>query len=182
MRSGVHADAGGHRRRRLAHLFVVPASTEADDAESLPVLLGSPGAMSAPVEEGGIAMPIELLSPEPAAPAEDGESASEPTETAWTSDAVLAQARALARSLDSQHATTYTGMRDARWLQSVDLGAALLTAHAAYRLHHARGRGRRQHAAEVHTLLDEANAANLVAALALMLVLGRILDRSPRED
>jgi hypothetical protein len=55
----------------------------------------------------------------------------------------------------------------------------LLTAHAAYRLHHTRGRGRRQHAAEVHTLLDEANGCNLVAALALMLLLGRIVDQSP---
>ena len=57
----------------------------------------------------------------------------------------------------------------------------MLTAHAAYRLHHARGRGRRRHAAEMHALLDEANSANLIAALALMLVMGRMLDRLPRE-
>src|SRR5688500_14174097 len=95
--------------------------------------------------------------PEPTDLAEDVESPSEPTATTWTRDAVLAQVRTLARALDPQHAATYAGMADSRWLQSVDLGAALLTAHAAHRLHHPRGRGRRQHAAEVHALLDEAN-------------------------
>ena len=70
--------------------------------------------------------------------------------------------------------------RASRWLQAVDLGSELLTGHAAYRLHHGRGRGRRQHAAEMHAVLERRTAANLVAALALMLVTGRILDQSPR--
>jgi hypothetical protein len=101
---------------------------------------------------------------------------------AWTADAVLAQLRTLASTLDPDRAAIYDGMSPARWLHSVDLGAALLTAHAAYQLHHARGRGRRQHAAEIHALLDATNASNLVAAVALMLLMGRILDRSPREE
>lgn len=102
--------------------------------------------------------------------------------TAWTADAVIVQARALAGQLDPPRAAIYHRMAPSRWLQAVDLGAALLTAHAAYRLHHARGRGRRQHAAEMHAVLDATNASNLVAAVALMLLMGRILDRSPREE
>jgi hypothetical protein len=99
---------------------------------------------------------------------------------AWTADAVLAQLRTLASTLDPGRAAIYDGMSAARWLQAVSLGTELLVTHAGYRLHHARGRGRRQHAAEMHTLLDEANASNLVAAVALMLLMGRVLDRSPR--
>jgi hypothetical protein len=95
-------------------------------------------------------------------------------------DAVLEQARDLASTLDPPRAAIYRSMPPARWLQAINLGSTLLTAHAAYRLHHARGRGRRQHAAETHTLLDEANGANLIAALALMLVMGRMLDPVPR--
>jgi hypothetical protein len=101
--------------------------------------------------------------------------------SAMPDDSVLEQARALASTLDPPRAAIYRRMPPARWLHSVDLGAELLTAHAAYRLHHARGRGRRRHAAETHALLDETNSANLVAALALMLVTGRMLDRLPRE-
>jgi hypothetical protein len=100
---------------------------------------------------------------------------------AWTAAAVLEEARTLASTLDPAHAAIYRRMPPARWLQAVNLGSTLLTAHATYRLHHARGRGRRRHAAETHTLLDEANSANLIAALALMLVMGRVLDRLPRE-
>ena len=120
--------------------------------------------------------------PEPTSQAETQarEPDADPTEPTWTSDAILAQARALARTFDPQYAATFARMGDSRWVQSVYLGANLLTAHAAYRLHHSRGRGRRQHAAEVHALLDETNAANLVAALSLILVMGRILNRSPR--
>jgi Co/Zn/Cd efflux system component len=98
----------------------------------------------------------------------------------WTATAVLEQARTLAAQFDPGHAVVYRRMPPSRWLHSVGLGAELLTAHAAYRLHHARGRGRRQHSAELHTLLDAANSVNLIAALALMLVTGRVLDQSPR--
>jgi hypothetical protein len=99
---------------------------------------------------------------------------------AWTAAAVLAQARALASTLDPQHAAIYHSMSRSRWLQVVDLGAELLVTDARYRLHHTRRRGRRRHSAQMHALLDEANSANLVAALALMLVTGRVLDQSPR--
>lgn len=97
---------------------------------------------------------------------------------AWTGDAVLDEARSLAGNLDPHHVALYQNMSPSRWLQAVDLGLELLTAHAAYRLHHTRGRGRRQHAAEMHAALDATNASNLVAAVALVLVLGRILDGS----
>ena len=123
---------------------------------------------------------MNVPSPEPPEERNAARPEGEPME-AWTAAAVLAQARALASTLDPQHAATYRSMSRSRWLQAVDLGAALLTAHAAYRLHHARGRGRRRHAAETHALLDEANSANLIAAVALMLVTGRMLDRLPRE-
>jgi hypothetical protein len=99
---------------------------------------------------------------------------------AWTTDAILGQARTLASTLDPHHAATYRSMSRSRWLQAGTLGTELLVTHAAYRLHHARGRGRRQHAAEMHTLLDEANGANLIAALALLFVMGRMLDQVPR--
>jgi hypothetical protein len=115
------------------------------------------------------AMPDEAI-PEP-----DGE----PVAT-WTAAAVLEQACTLAAQFDPEHAAIYRRMPPARWLQAVALGAALLTADAAYQLHHARGRGRRQHSAELHALLDSTNASNVIAALSLMLVTGRILDRSPR--
>jgi hypothetical protein len=118
--------------------------------------MGSFGAPNAPIPEG-----------EPGAP--------------WTAAAVIVQACALAGQFDPGHAAIYRRMPPARWLQAVNLGSRLLTAHAAYRLHHTRGRGRRQHSAEIHTLLDEANGVNLIAALALMLVMGRVLDQSPRE-
>jgi hypothetical protein len=98
-----------------------------------------------------------------------------------SADAILAQARTLAATLDPQNAAIYRSWARSRWRQAVDLGAELLTAHAAYRLHHARGRGRRRHSAKMHALLDEANSAHLIAALALMLVMGRMLDRLPRE-
>jgi hypothetical protein len=100
---------------------------------------------------------------------------------AMPDDAVLEQARDIASTLDPTRAALYRRMPPARWLQAIDLGSTLLTGHAAYRLHHARGRGRRRHSAEMHTLLDEANGANLIAALALMLVMGRMLDQVPRE-
>jgi hypothetical protein len=100
---------------------------------------------------------------------------------AWTADSVLAQARTLAGELDPDRAGLYHRMPSSRWVQALDLGAELLTAHAAYRLHHTRGRGRRQHAAEIHVVLDTTNASNLVAVVALLLVLGRILDGSTRE-
>jgi hypothetical protein len=97
----------------------------------------------------------------------------------WTA-AVLEQARDMACTLDPAHAGIYRRMPPARWLHSVGLGAELLTAHAAYRLHHARGRGRRRHAAEMYALLDEASGSNLVAALAMMLVMCRVVDQLPR--
>jgi hypothetical protein len=96
-------------------------------------------------------------------------------------DAVLEQARKLAGALDPPRSAIYRRMPPARWLQAVNLGSTLLTAHAAYRLHHTRGRGRRRHSAEMHLLLDEANGANLIAALALLFVMGRMLDQVPRE-
>ena len=99
-----------------------------------------------------------------------------------TRETILAQARVLASELDPAHAATYGSMPPSRWLQAVDLGAELLVEHAAYRLHHGRGRGRRQHSAAMHGLLDVTNAGNLVAAVALMSVVGRVLDRSPRGD
>jgi hypothetical protein len=103
---------------------------------------------------------------------------------AWTGDAVLDDARRLASTLDPYHAAIYQNMSPSRWLQVVDLGAELLVMDARYRLHHAPGRGRREHAAEIHAVLDAANVSNLVAAVALLLVLGRILDESRvrRED
>jgi len=103
----------------------------------------------------------------------------EETSEAWTGETVLAHARALASELDPPRAQTYRAMSPSRWLHAVDLGAELLTAHAAYRLHSARGRGRRLHAAEIYAVLDETNCANLIAAVAVMLVMGRFLDRSP---
>jgi hypothetical protein len=95
-------------------------------------------------------------------------------------DSVLEQARKLAGALDPPRAAIYDSMAPSRWLQAVNLGSTLLTAHAAYRLHHTRGRGRRQHSAEMHELLDEAIGANLIASLALLLVMGRVLDQVPR--
>jgi hypothetical protein len=100
---------------------------------------------------------------------------------AWTATAVLEEACTLAAQFDPGHAAIYRRMPPARWLQAVGLGAELLTAHCAYRLHHARGRGRRRHSAETHTLLEETNSANLIAALALLFVMGRMLDQVPRE-
>jgi hypothetical protein len=99
----------------------------------------------------------------------------------WTADAVLAQTRTLAGELDPDRAAVYHSMPPSRWVQALDLGAELLTGHAAYRHGYARNRGRREHSAEVHAVLDAANTSNLVAAVALLLVLGRILDGSTRE-
>ena len=101
---------------------------------------------------------------------------------AWTPDAILDQARTLAGKLDPPRATVYYRMTPSRWLQAVDLGSELLTAHAAYRLHHARGHGRREHSRELHEVLDATNASNLIASVAMLLVLGRILDSSARGE
>jgi hypothetical protein len=98
----------------------------------------------------------------------------------WTAGAVLEQARTLAGQFDPGRAAIYHSMPASRWLQAINLGSTLLTAHAAYRLYHTRGRGRRRHSAELYALLDEANGANLIAALALLLVMGRMLDQVPR--
>jgi hypothetical protein len=114
--------------------------------------------------------------PDEAIPEPDGE----PVAT-WTAAAVLEQACTLASTLDPQHAATYRSMSRSRWLQAVTLGTELLVTHAAYRLHHARGRGRRPHSAELHALLDSTNASTVIAALSLMLAMGRVLDRLPRE-
>jgi hypothetical protein len=99
---------------------------------------------------------------------------------AWTAAAVLEQARDIASALDPAQSTLYRTMPPTRWAQAVTLGSMLLTASTAYRLHNPRGRGRRQHAAELHAALDATNSANLVAAVALMLVVGRVVDQSPR--
>jgi hypothetical protein len=118
---------------------------------------------------------IEQPPPSPEDPVPAGE-----TRAAWTRSTVLTQARALASALDPPRASTYRSMSSLRWQQAVDLGADLLVEHAGYRLHNTRGRGRRQHAAEIHAALDATNSANLVAAVAVMLVMGRILDGSTR--
>ena len=44
-----------------------------------------------------------------------------------TREAILAQARALAATLDPDHARHLSSMPPSRWLQAVDLGAELLT-------------------------------------------------------
>jgi hypothetical protein len=127
-------------------------------------------------DEGAV---MSVASPAPA----EARNASIPDGVAmdtWTAAGVLGQARDIASTLDPTRATLYRSMPPSRWLQVIDLGADLLTTHAGYRLHPARRRGRRQHAAEMHEVLDETNSANLVAAVAMMLVMGRVMEQLPR--
>jgi hypothetical protein len=133
-------------------------------------------AVLSPQDEATMIVPPLGTPDESNASIPDGESIE-----AWTAAAVLDQARAMASTLDPPHAALYRRMPPARWLQAVNLGSTVLTAHAGHRLHHASGRGRRRHSAEMYALLDETNGANLIAALALMLVMGRMLDQVPRE-
>jgi hypothetical protein len=178
VRRRVRAGPPGHRRCHLALVSDLPASAKRRDPlrtlRESAANEGTPALLDLPRSAGAVTVP----SPEPQEERNAAIPEGEPV-AMWTAAAVLEQARALASTLDPPRAAIYRSMPLSRWLQAVDLASKLLTADAAHRLR-GRGRGRRQHAAEIHGLLVAANAGNVVAALAMMLVMGRLVDQVPR--
>lgn len=104
-------------------------------------------------------------SPERTIPSETPAPEAEATEC-HTPEEILQLVRDSASRLDARHTALYRGVDAQRVMLAADLLAQLLVAHSTYLEANRFGGGRRTHSARVYALLDSANMAELVIALA----------------
>ena len=69
---------------------------------------------------------------------------------------------------DPWRSLTYATVSPARAKHAAAVAQRLLRAHLRYLQHTPLGRGRRQHSAEVHAILEGTNSTTLVLALAIL--------------
>ncbi len=96
--------------------------------------------------------------------------------------AILEFVRELAARRDPWHGLLYRGVSPARIKHSAAVAQGLIEVHVRYLRHHTRGRGRRQHSAEVYGLLAETNEAALVLALAVLDLAFAVLPPGTKDD
>jgi hypothetical protein len=95
-----------------------------------------------------------------------------PAPVAYAPAEVIAALRTTACRIDPAHCHLYREMDTDRMHQAIRVSTLLMQRHLTYRRHFRPGRGRREHAAEMHRLVDAVNVVDLTMGVAWALAVG----------